>query len=168
MTSNYSTEEVIFDYLCPFLGCLIASTLFAAPVNDLRKALKERTLGPLNPNPWAVLTGNCLGWSSYAYYTNDPFILASNLPGLILSFWLNIGACKLQYLAQVDLLLKQQQQQQHTTKQQQEIFLIPERSKETLVSAPQDVSYLYVPTSCNECITMKIDGTSFLSFFFRF
>jgi solute carrier family 50 protein (sugar transporter) len=150
MTFTYSTEEIVFDYLCPFLGCLIASTLFAAPVNDLRKALKERTLGPLNPNPWAVLTGNCLGWSSYAYYTNDPFILASNLPGLILSFWLNIGACKLQYLAQVDLLLKQQQQQQqrqqHSTNHQQEIFLIPERSKEILVSAPQDVSYTHLPT----------------------
>ena len=37
------------------------------------------------------------GWCTYAYYTSDPFILASNLPGLILSLWLNQGAAKLQY-----------------------------------------------------------------------
>jgi solute carrier family 50 (sugar transporter) len=39
------------------------------------------------------------GWCAYGYYTHDPFVLASNLPGLILSLWLNMGAAKLQYLA---------------------------------------------------------------------
>jgi hypothetical protein len=69
----------------------------AAPVYDLREALKKGRLGSLNPVPWAIMTGNCLGWSAYAYYTKDPFVLASNIPGLVLSFWLNSGAAKLQY-----------------------------------------------------------------------
>ena len=43
------------------------------------------------------MTGNCLGWVVYAHYTNDPFVLAANVPGLILSLWLNMGAAKLQY-----------------------------------------------------------------------
>jgi solute carrier family 50 protein (sugar transporter) len=43
------------------------------------------------------MTGNCLGWVIYAYYTADPFVLAANIPGLILSIWLNSGAAKLQY-----------------------------------------------------------------------
>ena len=43
------------------------------------------------------MTGNCLGWLAYAYYTKDPFVLASNMPGFVLSFWLNSGAAKLQY-----------------------------------------------------------------------
>ena len=43
------------------------------------------------------MTGNCLGWAAYGYYTKDPFVLASNMPGLVLSFWLNSGAAKLQY-----------------------------------------------------------------------
>ena len=43
------------------------------------------------------MTGNCLGWCAYAYYTNDAFVLFANLPGLTLSFWLNMGASKLQY-----------------------------------------------------------------------
>lgn len=64
---------------------------------DLREALQKGRLGSLNPVPWAVMTGNCLGWAAYGYYTKDPFVLASNMPGLVLSFWLNSGAAKLQY-----------------------------------------------------------------------
>jgi solute carrier family 50 (sugar transporter) len=56
------------------------------------------SLGTLNPFPWPFMTGNCLGWIIYAYYTHDPFVLSANLPGLILSLWLNFGAIKLQYL----------------------------------------------------------------------
>jgi hypothetical protein len=44
-----------------------------------------------------MMTGNCLGWTVYGYYTRDPFVVAANLPGLVLSLWLNIGAAKLQY-----------------------------------------------------------------------
>lgn len=46
------------------------------------------------------MTGNCLGWCAYGYYTHDPFVLAANLPGLLLSLWLNTGATKLQFLEQ--------------------------------------------------------------------
>ncbi|KAG7337990.1 sugar efflux transporter [Nitzschia inconspicua] len=137
-----SVEEAVFDYICPFLGCLIASTLFAAPINDLRKSLRERTLGSLNPNPWAILTGNCLGWCSYAYYTNDPFILASNLPGLVLSFWLNMGAAKLQYLAQVDAAIANRldKSTEHATIG----TTLQENIKESLIYSPQDVLFLRV------------------------
>jgi hypothetical protein len=33
-----------------------------APVKDVRKAVGNGTLGVLNPTPWAVMTGNCVGW----------------------------------------------------------------------------------------------------------
>lgn len=69
-----------------------------APVLDLRKALIRGSLGSLNPFPWSMMTGNCLGWVVYGYYTADPFVTAANIPGLILSLWLNLGAAKLQYL----------------------------------------------------------------------
>eukprot|EP00545_Synedropsis_sp_CCMP1620_P005943 CAMPEP_0119017388 /NCGR_PEP_ID=MMETSP1176-20130426/16416_1 /TAXON_ID=265551 /ORGANISM="Synedropsis recta cf, Strain CCMP1620" /LENGTH=241 /DNA_ID=CAMNT_0006971099 /DNA_START=46 /DNA_END=771 /DNA_ORIENTATION=- len=75
----------------------MASLMFAAPIFDLREALQRGSFGNLNPVPWAAMTGNCLGWVAYSYYTKDPFVLASNVPGLILSFWLNSGASKLQY-----------------------------------------------------------------------
>lgn len=91
-------KKVVFGMVCPLLGSLVATAMFAAPIADLKEKLQLGVgLGDLNPRPWALLTGNCLGWCAYAYYTNDPFILVSNLPGLVLSLWLNAGAAKLQY-----------------------------------------------------------------------
>lgn len=88
---------IIFEYVCPTLGVLISTCLYAAPVRDLQKCLQQGSLGNLNPIPWAVMSGNCLGWLAYAYYSGDPFILASNVPGILVSTWLNVGASKLQY-----------------------------------------------------------------------
>ncbi len=48
------------------------------------------------------MTGNCFGWLAYAYYSGDPFVLASNIPGILVSFWLNSGASKLQYYMELD------------------------------------------------------------------
>ena len=94
-------QSILFEYVCPVGGCFLASSVFAAPINDLKQAMSIGDLGYLNTTPYAIMFGNCLGWCAYSYYTSDPFVLASNLPGLILSLWLNIGACKLQYLAQI-------------------------------------------------------------------
>lgn len=77
--------------------------MFAAPISDLRHALQHRQSlggggrGALNPRPWAVMTGNCFGWIVYGYYQHNPFLLASNIPGLALSIWLNMGASQLEY-----------------------------------------------------------------------
>ena len=43
-------------------------------------------------------SGNTFGWLVYGYYQGDPFLIAANLPGFILSLWLNSGTSKLQYL----------------------------------------------------------------------
>jgi solute carrier family 50 (sugar transporter) len=69
------------------------------------------SLGPLNPFPWTFCAGNCLGWVVYGYYTRDPFVLAANLPGLVLSIWLNSGAAKLQYLELTERRQRYEQQQ---------------------------------------------------------
>lgn len=89
--------DIFFAYVCPSMGVVMSALMYAAPVKDLREALVLGKLGNLNPIPWAVMTGNCLGWTVYAYYTKDPFILASNIPGMLVSVWLNMGAAKLQY-----------------------------------------------------------------------
>jgi Sugar efflux transporter for intercellular exchange len=70
-----------------------------APVQDLRRCLIKGELGDLNPFPFVMMTGNCLGWTVYGYYTRDPFVVAANIPGLVLSLWMNTGAAKLQYHA---------------------------------------------------------------------
>lgn len=70
---------------------------YAAPMRDLQDSLEKGSLGVLEPFPWVMMTGNCLGWVVYGYYQRDPFLVAANLPGLLLSLWLNMGASKLQY-----------------------------------------------------------------------
>ena len=68
-----------------------------APIKAAQKALQESTIGTLNPNPWIFMTGNCLGWISYAFVKRDYFVLAANAPGFIFSLWLNVVAIKLEY-----------------------------------------------------------------------
>lgn len=51
------------------------------------------------------MTGNCLGWATYGFIKKDIFLVISNVPGLILSIWLNLGALKIQYFQQ-QLVLK--------------------------------------------------------------
>mmetsp|Transcript_19466 Transcript_19466/g.48497 ORF Transcript_19466/g.48497 Transcript_19466/m.48497 type:complete len:127 (+) Transcript_19466:71-451(+) len=92
-------KKIIFEYICPTLGVFISTALYSAPVKSLAEALDRKSLGNLNPTPWGIMTGNCFGWLAYAYYSGDPFVLASNIPGIIVSFWLNAGASKLQYYA---------------------------------------------------------------------
>lgn len=143
-------QEVIFEYVCPIGGCFLASSVFAAPINDLNHALRKGSLGSLNSTPWAVMSGNCLGWCAYAYYTADPFVLASNLPGLILSLWLNIGACKLQYLAQIEAIQKDDEadNSHDNIHDDDDRKLISQRLKNRrtslLTSSPQDVILLRI------------------------
>eukprot|EP00540_Astrosyne_radiata_P012162 CAMPEP_0116843004 /NCGR_PEP_ID=MMETSP0418-20121206/11841_1 /TAXON_ID=1158023 /ORGANISM="Astrosyne radiata, Strain 13vi08-1A" /LENGTH=220 /DNA_ID=CAMNT_0004473697 /DNA_START=265 /DNA_END=927 /DNA_ORIENTATION=- len=72
------------------------------------------------------MTGNCLGWCAYGYYTHDPFVLAGNLPPLVVSIWLNIGAAKLQFLEQW-----KNKQQQRQDEQQQEMLVVVLGPQET-------------------------------------
>lgn len=99
--------DTFLHLVCPSLGTIIASVMFAAPISSLREAISRGTLGDLNPTPWAFMTGNCLGWVSYAVATQDLFVLFSNAPGLILSIWLNMGAAKLQYQQMHELKILQ-------------------------------------------------------------
>lgn len=112
-------------YVCPFLGTLMSNAMFAAPVQDLRSALERGDLGDLNPFPFAMMAGNTAGWLIYGYYTRDPFVIASNLPGFLLSIWLNSGVAKLQYW--------ESRQQQKSVERNQLLQrwgadLVPERS----------------------------------------
>lgn len=59
--------------------------------------MKQGSLGDLNPTPWAFMTGNCIGWVTYAFLLQNLFVFFGNCPGLLLSVWLNLCAAKLQF-----------------------------------------------------------------------
>lgn len=67
-------------------------------MKSLYDALVRRNLGYLNPFPFAIQAGVNFGWVVYGYCVRDPFIIASNVPGLMCALWLNFGATKLQYM----------------------------------------------------------------------
>jgi solute carrier family 50 protein (sugar transporter) len=92
-----SAKTTILEYVCPSLGALLSNLMFSAPFRDVRAAVKKGTLGHLNPTPWAVMTGNTIGWVSYAFLIDNLYIFFANAPGLILSIWLNLSAVKLLY-----------------------------------------------------------------------
>jgi len=104
----------------------IPSHLFACWIvcQSLAVALEKKSLGALNPTPWGIMTGNCFGWLAYAYYSGDPFVLASNIPGILVSFWLNSGASKLQFYAEI---------QSHNDSSEQTTT-----SKRAIIFTPQD------------------------------
>lgn len=89
--------EIILEYVCPLIGTFIALFMFMAPVSDVRTAVTNGTLGSLNPTPWAVMTGNCIGWVTYSYLINSLWVFVSNAAGFMISIWLNMAAVKLQY-----------------------------------------------------------------------
>ena len=92
---------LLVNHVCPFLGIILSWVMFAAPVPSLQKALEEKSMGELNPLPWAFMTGNTCGWVAYAFLTKNIFVFIGNAPSFLLSIWLNIGACQLQYSALV-------------------------------------------------------------------
>ena len=50
--------DILLNYVCPSAGVLMSTLLYAAPVRDLRRALRTGRLGPLNTTPWTVMMGN--------------------------------------------------------------------------------------------------------------
>ena len=89
--------EIILEYVCPLIGTFIALFMFMAPVSDVRTAVTNGTLNTLNPTPWAVMTGNCIGWVTYSYLINSLWVFVPNAAGFMISIWLNMAAVKLQY-----------------------------------------------------------------------
>jgi hypothetical protein len=53
-SSSHMFCLIVSNILCVLL------TLLEAPVNELRCALTAGKLGPLNPTPWGVMTGNAV------------------------------------------------------------------------------------------------------------
>jgi solute carrier family 50 protein (sugar transporter) len=138
MTMDYMS--IFLNFICPSLGVILSWCMFGAPIFDLRRALLiGKGLGKLNPFPWVMQTGNCLGWIVYAYYTGrDPFLVAANVPGLIISLWLNSGASKLQYLERL------QQGKHQPASQEDRKGVVVGADDNYLVTVPQERAMIQI------------------------
>jgi len=95
-------QNVFTKYVLPVFTVGIVNWMFAAPLKTLWEQNKVGTLGFLNPTPWVFMFGNCFAWVTYAMVIDKGIdyrvtMLLANGPGLVLSVYLNICACKLQY-----------------------------------------------------------------------
>ncbi|GAX10382.1 solute carrier family 50 [Fistulifera solaris] len=91
-------SELLLEYICPIAGGLTATVMFAAPLPDAYRAVRDQGhLGSLNPLPWAFMLGNCYGWVLYGVIQRNFFVYCANVPGLFFAIWLNLQAVKLQY-----------------------------------------------------------------------
>mmetsp|Transcript_24353 Transcript_24353/g.70062 ORF Transcript_24353/g.70062 Transcript_24353/m.70062 type:complete len:337 (-) Transcript_24353:1918-2928(-) len=109
--TQFTAQEIVLSFLFPSLGILTGLSWFASPIKAVQEANRRGTLGDLNPTPWSMMLGNCIGWVCYAYLyvfrwyaTRNPVDLAGaitllipNATGLVLSVWFNLCASKLQY-----------------------------------------------------------------------
>jgi solute carrier family 50 protein (sugar transporter) len=71
--------------------------MFLAPLDDVRKAAHTGDLGDLNPLPWPVMLGNCLGWVVYGLLLRNWFIFFGNALGFLLSIYFTTTAMKILY-----------------------------------------------------------------------
>lgn len=55
---------------------------------DLYKSLH---LQALNPLPMVAMWANCVGWVVYSFINRDYYVLASNVPGLLLGTFMTIS-----------------------------------------------------------------------------
>ena len=92
-----SARTVVLNHVCPALGVLLGNSMWLAPLRAVGDAVDRGRLGSLNPAPWVAMAGNCIGWVLYSYLTEDLYVLAGNLPGVVLGLHFNLCAAKLLY-----------------------------------------------------------------------
>jgi len=95
--ADKEVNDILMKHVCPAIGALLSNLIIVSPMKSFRRAILRGRLGDLNPVPFAILTGNILGWISYAFMKKDIYLLIANAPGLFITLWYNAGAIKLQY-----------------------------------------------------------------------
>jgi len=78
----------------PVIGALLTNGMYLAGVPAVQAARKKGSLGALNPLPFAMLLGNCVGWTSYGFLAEDYYLVAGNMPGILLGLWMYATALK--------------------------------------------------------------------------
>lgn len=62
-----SAGDIILEWVFPLAGGIVGMMLFTVPLKAVLRARRERSLGDLNPVPFAAQTANNAGWIAYTY-----------------------------------------------------------------------------------------------------
>jgi solute carrier family 50 (sugar transporter) len=74
-----STGDILLKWVFPLLAGFVGLGMFAAPIKAVLKARRERSLGSLNPLPFAAQTANSSAWIGYAYVVAPKDVASSAL-----------------------------------------------------------------------------------------
>jgi solute carrier family 50 protein (sugar transporter) len=83
-------RQFCLHHLVPGLGCVVALTMFASPLQAVLLARKQNNLGDLNPIPFVAIIANCICWIVYGCINTDPYVIAANQPGLLLGAFMSL------------------------------------------------------------------------------
>jgi solute carrier family 50 protein (sugar transporter) len=79
-----SSASVITDFVCPAIGVIISNFMWLSPLPAVLEVRITRSIGALNPYPFAITVLNCIGWVIYGCLIQDFFVFFSNIFGLML------------------------------------------------------------------------------------
>ena len=87
--------------VAPAMGATIANAMFLSGFSAVQNARKTGSLGDLNPLPYPIMFGNCLGWLIYSLLTKGATTCPSQMRRWSLlpqcahrkSLWCILGCC---------------------------------------------------------------------------
>lgn len=84
-------SDILMKHVAPALGTLVAWALFVSPLKAVLAVRQTKTLGALNPLPYVAMWANCAAWLVYSFLTRDPYVLVSNVPGILLATFMTLS-----------------------------------------------------------------------------
>eukprot|EP00201_Polytomella_parva_P020191 CAMPEP_0175043368 /NCGR_PEP_ID=MMETSP0052_2-20121109/3141_1 /TAXON_ID=51329 ORGANISM="Polytomella parva, Strain SAG 63-3" /NCGR_SAMPLE_ID=MMETSP0052_2 /ASSEMBLY_ACC=CAM_ASM_000194 /LENGTH=297 /DNA_ID=CAMNT_0016306405 /DNA_START=163 /DNA_END=1056 /DNA_ORIENTATION=- len=69
--------------------------MYASPLPSVRRALKTKSLGELNPLPFTIAFANVIAWTSYGLVTKDPYVTTPNFIGIPLTLFCSLSCFEL-------------------------------------------------------------------------
>lgn len=92
VASSFLESDLFLKKIVPTFGALLANLMFLSPMKAVLEARKSGMLGDLNPIPLVAIAGNTAAWLGYSIVTKDIFVMAANLPGLLMGFFYTMSA----------------------------------------------------------------------------
>lgn len=86
LPASLATSPLI-TALVPKIGIATSTLLYLSPLAAVRAAVRDGSVGDLNPVPLAIMAVSSLCWLVYGLSTRDPYVTLSNVPGSVASLW---------------------------------------------------------------------------------
>ncbi len=84
-------KDLILHHIAPGAGVVVALLMFMSPLNAVLRVRASGRLGEFNPLPLIAIIANCTCWLVYGCLKADAYVIAANVPGLMLGFFMSFS-----------------------------------------------------------------------------